>query len=362
MEGNREKPSKADLAIDRAQALLSWLTRRLGLSEPAVITKVTTPRVGYSAETLLLDVQYTDAGKTRELPLVARIRPSGPGMFPDVDFKFHFQVLDLAFKAGLTVPRVLWYADAAEGPFGEPFLVMERVEGSVPPENPPYGAKGWVLEASAADQRRIFNGAIEHLARLHTLDWTELDLEFIPTVAAGEPGMAAEMRNLQSYASWVLDGRADPVIAKAFDVLGGAMPTCDRLCLNWGDPKLSNIIYRDNEPVALLDWELATVAPPENDLMFFLVYHHLITRAAGYPDLPGFPGESEAIAFYKRLTGFSLRHLEWFRLWHMLRLDLMSLRFTQLLLLTGKISATSKITPHVTPRRLLREALFVQPG
>ena len=38
-----------------------------------------------------------------------------------------------------------------------------------------------------------------------------------------------------------------------------------------------NVMYRDFEPVAVLDWEMAAVAPPELDLAY-LVYMHRVLR------------------------------------------------------------------------------------
>lgn len=341
----------------RISALQRWLTCRLEPDASIEIEKAERPRIGYSAETLLLDIRYKKGGIAVRRSFVVRIRPSKPGMFPDVDFEFHHRILQLVAGAGLPAPRSLWYCDADESPLGEPFFVMERIDGRVPPENPPYAARGWLADADPHVQANVFNGAIEQMACLHRLDWTTYDLNFIPSVAAGQPGMAFEFRSLRRYADWVLDKRTDEVIDAAFDLLDASLPQSSRLCLNWGDPKLSNIIFDQDRLVGLLDWELATIAPPENDVAFFFVYHHLITGAAGYDELPGFPSEADALAFYERKAGFQLENLGWYRLWHQLRLDLMSFRFTQLLKSSGRITESVVTTPHVTPRRLLKQAL-----
>ena len=35
-----------------------------------------------------------------------------------------------------------------------------------------------------------------------------------------------------------------------------------RTVFNWGDSRIGNMLWRDFEPVAVLDWEMATVGPP----------------------------------------------------------------------------------------------------
>ena len=40
--------------------------------------------------------------------------------------------------------------------------------------------------------------------------------------------------------------------------------------LNWGDARIGNMLYVDFEPVAVLDWEMATVGPREVDLAWMI--------------------------------------------------------------------------------------------
>ena len=43
--------------------------------------------------------------------------------------------------------------------------------------------------------------------------------------------------------------------------------------LNWGDARVGNILYRDFAPIAVLDWEMATVGPREVDLAWMIFLH-----------------------------------------------------------------------------------------
>lgn len=342
---------------ESARLLERWLAGRLDGAGDVEVTELTAPRIGYSAETLLFEARWREGTAVRRASLVARVRPTGYVFFPDVDLGLHYRMLETLSGAGLAVPRPRWFQGAAGSPFGEPFFVMDRIDGLVPPEHPAYTAGGWVAELPPAGQDRVFRGALEQLARLHRLDWERLDLGFLPGVASGEPGMATEIKLFEEYVGWVLGGGSERLFDEALDALRGSVPAADRLCLNWGDPKFSNILYRGTEPVGLLDWELATVAPPENDLAFFLTYHDSITRALGHPDLPGFLDDAAAVGYYEELTGHRVRSLGWYRLWHLLRLAVMALRLTQLLVLSDRLAADAPKAPHHIPFRLLRDAL-----
>lgn len=337
--------------------LQDWLARRLEHANDIEVTSVTAPRIGYSAETLLFDARWRQDGTWHEQSLVARVRPSGYAMFPDVDLGLHYGVLRVLEKTDVPAPRARWFQPQDGSPFEEPFFVMDCIEGVVPPEHPAYTAAGWVADASSRDQRRIYRGAIEELARVHQLDWQQLGLGFLPALANGDPGMVTEIKRFEEYLGWVLDGTTDSLLDEALDRLRSTVPDTDRLCLNWGDPKFSNILYRGTASVGLLDWELATVAPPENDLAFFLTYHDSITRALGHPDVPGFPSDEEAIGLYEELTGTRVHALEYYRFWHLFRLAVMALRLTHLLEVSERIPPDASKAPHHVPMRLLRDAL-----
>ena len=58
--------------------------------------------------------------------------------------------------------------------------------------------------------------------------------------------------------------------------------------LCWGDPRPGNIIYRDGEVAAVLDWELAHIGAPEGDLAYFLLVDEVVAELNEVPRLPAF--------------------------------------------------------------------------
>ena len=60
--------------------------------------------------------------------------------------------------------------------------------------------------------------------------------------------------------------------------------------LSWGDARLANILWRDFEPTAVLDWEAVAIGPRELDLGWMVFFHDYFQRIAeryGYEGRPG---------------------------------------------------------------------------
>ena len=59
--------------------------------------------------------------------------------------------------------------------------------------------------------------------------------------------------------------------------------------LSWGDARIGNVLYRDFEPVAVLDWEMAALGPPELDVGWLVTLHAFFEEVAHQYGLPGLP-------------------------------------------------------------------------
>lgn len=59
--------------------------------------------------------------------------------------------------------------------------------------------------------------------------------------------------------------------------------------LVWGDSRIGNVLYRDFSPVAVLDWEMATIEPRELDIAWISYAHIVFQELAGRAGLPGMP-------------------------------------------------------------------------
>jgi aminoglycoside phosphotransferase (APT) family kinase protein len=293
---------------DLRSRLQRWLAGVYPAGADPVVSELDSSAAnGMSSETLLFDVTLGD-GATEAL--VARVEPDPAAMpvFPAYDLPAQFRILEeLGSGTGVPVPRVRWLEPAAEA-LGAPFFVMDRVEGRVPPDVMPYNTGSWVSEAPVEDQRRLQESTVAVLAALHDVDASRFDF-----LAGG--GLRRLLAAEQRYYTWVADGVPHPVIERALRWLGEHLPDDEGpAVLSWGDARIGNVIYRDFEPAAVLDWEMAALGPRELDLAWFVVFHRMFEEVAetyGLPSMPDFCRRDDVLSQYERLTGWPARHFEW---------------------------------------------------
>jgi aminoglycoside phosphotransferase (APT) family kinase protein len=291
------------------RALTTWLrdTRRL---PGARIEHLETPELsGFSSELLLVDAV---AAQTRHA-LAIRLAPTRYQVFPEPRFDEQYRVMRVLASAGdIPVPPVRWYEpDAAY--LGAPFFAMDRVEGRVPPDMPPYHADGWVTGVSPGERATMWWSTLEVLARLHKLDVDTLGLRFLDQPAWGKIGLGQRLGYYEHYMHWAYPG-PKPTATTALAWLKANQPDepHDPAVL-WGDARIGNVIYgQDFCPRAVLDWETAVLGQPEEDLAWFLFLDRHHSEGCYVPRLAGFPSAAETIDRYSGLLGRKMLHMDYY--------------------------------------------------
>ncbi|MEU6775897.1 phosphotransferase family protein [Streptomyces sp. NPDC046759] len=310
-----------------ARRLTDWLGTRL---PGARVTGVTVPASnGMSSETLLFDLEHPQA-PCRACALRLAADPAAYTVFPAYDMARQYRTLRLvAEHTDVPVPRLLWLEEDP-GPLGAPFLVMERVAGRVPPDVMPYTYGGsWLHTASDAERAHLEAATVGLLARLH--DQVPLsEAQFLTTPGTGD-ALSRHVSVQRAYYAWVTDGLPrSPLIEAAFDRLEQLWPSeAGETVLNWGDARIGNIVYDGFDPVAVLDWEMAALAPREVDLGWTVYLHrffHDLTVASGQRGLPGFLRRDHVEARYARLTGHTPQDMDFYTLYAALRHAIVMLR------------------------------------
>ena len=300
--------------------LTRWLARHV--AEPEVSELVVPTTNGMSSETLLFEARWRDGRQA----CAARLAPDPAAMpvFPVYDLERQFRVMRLvAERTNVPVPRTLWF-EPDDAPLGSPFFVMERVEGQVPPDLMPYTFGSWLSEASAAERDRLQRASIAIVAELHDMDVEPADLAFLELERAGETALRRHFADQVAYYEWVVaDGLRSPLLERAFTWLEDHWPVDEGPSrLSWGDSRIGNILYRDFEPVAVLDWEMAATGPREIDVGWMIWMHRFfqdIAEGVGLPGLPTFLRRDDVAATYEGLTGHAPRHLDFYTLYGALR-------------------------------------------
>lgn len=306
-------------------ALLStWLSTVMpGGVAPDVTVESGVDSNGMSSETILLTGRWQEGGRTVEQRWVARVAPTPEDVpvFPTYRLDHQFEVMrQVGELTDVPVPRVRWIDDAGTV-LGTPFFLMDLVDGQVPPDVMPYTfGDNWFADATPDRQRELQDATVEVLAKLHSIPDAATRFGFLTDV--DPPGDTALRRHFGWLKDWyefaVPDiGRA-PTVEKAVAWLEDNFPddvAASTPVLAWGDSRIGNVLYQDFRPVAVLDWEMATVGPRELDVAWIVFAHMVFQELAGLAGLPGLPDvlrEDDVRATYESLTGQTLGDLTWF--------------------------------------------------
>jgi len=276
---------------------------------------------GMSSETIILTGRWEEDGQHREEKWVARVAPTAQDVpvFSSYRMDHQFDVIRLvAEKTDVPVPRVRWL-EPTGSVLGTPFFLMDYVEGQVPPDVMPYTfGNNWFADSPAERQRELQDSTVELIAKLHSIPDPETTFGFL---ADGSDSNALR-RNLNWLQSWyqfaVPDIGRSELLERALDWLESNWPAgvaAADTALVWGDSRVGNVLYSDFRPVAVLDWEMATLGPREMDVAWVIFAHMVFQELAGLAGLPGLPDfmrESDVRATYAELSGVELGDLHWF--------------------------------------------------
>ena len=309
---------------DRAELrdrLRAWLRSILPPgAEPEITGVEGTLANGMSSETLLFDAAWTEDGRPTEHRLVARVAPRDEDVpvFPTYDLPAQFRAIQLVDElTDVPVPPVRW-CEPDSAALGAPFFVMGRVEGRVPPDVMPYNfGDSWLYDASPADQRHLQDATVDVLARLHAVDRAHERFRFL---APDAPGDTPLRRRVAGTGRWYRFAAGDrftsPLVERGLAWLDEHWPADEgETVLSWGDSRIGNMMFDGFDPVAVLDWEMASIGPRELDVAWLVYGHRIfedIAAQMGLGGMPHFLRLDSVVATYEGLTGHTLRDLHWF--------------------------------------------------
>lgn len=245
--------------------------------------------VGRSRQNWVFDLIVSHDGTTTREPLILRRDPDG-GLV-DTERSTEFAVLQALAPSALPTPRPRWLDPAGDW-LGKPSLIMGREPGV---------CDYLILNGELPEKARL-NLARELcglLTRVHEVDWRGLGLAEI-LADPGPNGAAVELSNWERVLRQN-QLEAYPELELALDWLGARAPTSQRTVLVHADFKPGNVLMQDGHIVALLDWELAHLGDPLEDLGWVTqplrAREHLI---------PGRWERADLLREYTKLTGLEI--------------------------------------------------------
>ena len=254
---------------------------------------------GASRETWSLDAIVERGGATETLPLI--LQRDVRGAAKALSRPAEFQLMRAAFDEGIAAPEPMWIGDDSIGA-GESFLVR-RVDG----ETLPRRLLREDVYAAARDALPRQLGAV--LAQIHRIP---LDKHGLATCCPRPTGrrVARRVRARALRADLPRDrARAAPRV-RAGAPLAAAAPGVERRCrarraaaaptLVHGDFRIGNVLFGPEGLRVMLDWELAHIGDPAEDMGFICVRSW---RFGGPKPVGGIGEREEFFAAYEAAGG-----------------------------------------------------------
>ena len=361
----RPEESRRDPEATRV-GVQAWLATVLPEGADPQVDAVHVPeRNGMSSETVLVDANWLVDGERTVRPLVFRIAPDDAAVpvFADYDFPSQFNVMAKVREVSdVPVPEVLWL-QMDDAHIGAPFFVMARAVGDVPQDVLPYPfGDNWLHDADPADQERLVRTSVEVLAKLHAIEDPVDTFAFLASDAEGDTPLRRHVNDLHAYYEWVCkDGMRTPVLERAFEWLDEHWPTDEGdPVLSWGDSRIGNTMYVDFEPTAVLDWEMAGLAPREVDLAWLIYIHRFfqdIVETLELPGMPDFLRRDHVEALYEELSGHTPRDMDFHTLYAALRYGVVAAQVQRRAIAFGQAEVPEDPDDMVMNRQALEEMM-----
>ncbi len=331
-----QAPPPADVRLQRTTrdpekaraALTTWLRATMPAdADPEVSMQFSEGANGFSSETVLLSITASVDGARRTRDYVARLAPDPADLpvFPSYRLGDQYEAMRLAGQlGGVPVPQVS-SLDEHGTILGTPLFLMDRVDGVVPPDVLPYPfGDNWLFDAAAQQQQALQRASVEVLAKLHGIPDAANVFAFLDPAVTGHTGDTPLRRNLAKTKAWYefavagdTGNTRSPLIERGLAWLEANLPAEGPPVLVWGDARIGNMMYSDFRPVAVLDWEMATLGPREMDIAWMVFAHEVfqtIANTFGLEGMPQFLRAEDVTATYTELSGEPVGDLTWYRL------------------------------------------------
>jgi aminoglycoside phosphotransferase/uncharacterized protein YdbL (DUF1318 family) len=231
--------------------------------------------VARGAETLALFLQLGRVGEAERVAFLGIEREA--------------EVVRALAGCGIPIPKV-WGVNAKQQA-----LLVDRAKGMTwmhPPTTP-------------AEQLSVAQDFILHLATWHRLEPNRLDIpSFKPVLSAREH----QKRVVQEMLAQATAGgdAVEPILRISLDFLQRSLPDYEGpTVLVQGDPGPGNFMYENGKVSAVIDWELAHLGDPMDDIAWLTwrttqhTFTHLPDRLREYESLSGFKIDDARVIYYR---------------------------------------------------------------
>ena len=246
---------------------------------------------GWESRVFAFQLEHGTDDQRRHQQLILRLYSGGD--VAHTGSAQEFRGMRWLFEAGYPVPKVLTL-ERDDSPFGQPFVIMERIDGPVL----------WTVLRGPRreDPWELLTTFCELLVRLHELEWRS----FVPDASmrhVEDPFIFVdrELARLRSLLSPIPELGLQPFM-EWLEAFRDEAPCIEPSPVHW-DYHPSNLLLRDNGSMVVIDWTQMEVSDPRFDLAWTLV----VVGTQQDPKWRDF-----ILKEYERLRGASVDRLAYF--------------------------------------------------
>jgi aminoglycoside phosphotransferase (APT) family kinase protein len=283
--------------------LAAWMdAHALAPGAPVEVERITT---GHSNEVFSI--------RRRALDLALRRPPRTPISPTAHDMAREYQLLR-AFsdhRAAVPIPQPVALCTDTDV-IGAPFYLMERLDGLVVREQIPAP-----LADDSETPVALTHALVDALAAIHAFDWRAGGLaDFGKPDGYLDRQVPRWLGQLARYKT-----RELPEVDEAGEWLAANTPSMQPPTVIHGDYKLDNVMFASTlpvKPIAVLDWEQATIGDPLVDVGWLVGLWNEPGEAAAFGanaplvQAPNLPTRAQVAERYSRATGRDLAHLDFY--------------------------------------------------
>lgn len=251
------------MTTDIASRLTGWLGTKLDADDVGV-EELRQHAEGWSWQTYTFRARWTDrdTGQRSQRGFAVRVEPHD-GLLAPYDTPGQYRLHDVVWRHSKVPMPDLYWLEMDPSVLGTPFYAMQRVEGLVPVQWRENEELVFPDERARQDIGRQF---VDILTEIHALDRNAHDLDYLGAPLDGDAAATAVEHWASYYEKSVLV--EIPLLEYAIEWLRRNLVSSGRLVLCHGDYRIGNFMVRDGRIVAVLDWELAHVGDPVEDIAY----------------------------------------------------------------------------------------------
>ena len=308
------KHDLGDMEALRA-TLQDWLRANLPDAAALELLELKFPEEsGESSVSLILKVSHNGS----ETGMVCRMKPPASEVFAEHDLPLQYNLMAMAAENDIPVPPLLGF-EGDESLVGSDFYIMGFVEGQVPTDNPPYCFGSWVTELSEDERRTMWRNGLEIVAKIHQIDLERYDVSAIPAPAPDASPAQHEIDKFESMFDEAIRARVPAVLVEAVQYIHDHAPQDGPRRLCWGDCRPGNVIWKNLKPNAIIDWEMASIGDPLQDVAGWFWIDYVNSVGLGMERLSGLPTTEELYSAWHDLSGLPSEHSDYYDLFCLVR-------------------------------------------